>query len=291
MSHHPLWNQYLTPEDLPEALSILEKYGPAARVIAGGTDLVLALSEGRVPTAEAVVDITRIPALSQIKCDEEWIEIGAGVTLSSLIRSRELAQAVPLLVEAARQIAGPQVRNLATLGGNVVNASPAADMIPPLLVLDARAQLAGPGNLQREAPLDQFVLGNRRVDLRPGEIVTAFRLAIPPRGMRHIFRKVQPRRSMAIAMLNLALLAWVEAGRIADIRLALGAVAPTAVRLKHIERSLVGLPIAGAGVGEIYAAVEADIAPISDFRASRQYRLRVARELVREQVAVILGLL
>jgi CO/xanthine dehydrogenase FAD-binding subunit len=286
-----MWNQYFLPDHLNDALCLLEKYGPDARIIAGGTDLIPALTEGNVAGAEAIIDISRISDLRKINVSNGWIEIGACASLSSIIQSKEINQKVPLMVEAAQQVAGPQVRNMATLGGNVVNASPAADMVPPLLVLEAEVRIANQNGPVRSVPLERFLLGNRRVDLRMGDIVTAFRFAIPKTGTRCLFRKVQLRRAMAIAMLNSVVLARVENGFIQDIRIAMGAVAPTGVRLHCAEDILINKPVQIAQDQIVYSKVALDIAPISDFRASREYRLQVARDLLQEQVCTVLGLL
>lgn len=286
-----MWfNQYFLPSDLHQALQLLEKYGTGARLIAGGTDLILALEEKKIPPVEVVVDITRIADLQKISITNDRVEIGTCVTLANLIRSETIQQSVPLLVDAARQVAGPQVRNLATLGGNVANASPAADMVPALLAYDARVRIAQRDGELRNVRLDHFLKGYRQVDLAPGEIVYSFYIDVPPSETCRVFRKVQPRRAMTIAILNLAMILQTESGVIREMRVAMGAVAPTAVRLGSVERALIGKPVQTAMSPEVYAGIEDDVKPIDDFRASRHYRLRVARDLLQEQVLAILGL-
>jgi len=284
-----MWNQYFSPESLDEALQLNHLYREQARLLAGGTDLVLNLSSQRYAAVEAVIDISRVPELSKIDVQDDSITIGAAVTLSQIVRSELLNSAAPVLVTAARQIAGPQIRNLATIGGNVVNASPAADMIPALLVLDSLVWIRSWNGQARQIPLEAFLLGNRKVDLAIGEIVTGFQFPAPDSATRHHFRKVQPRRAMAIAMLNLAILMTVSDQKIMQVRIAMGAVAPTAVRVKSIEKVLTDLPFHLAENLDLYTGISQDILPISDFRASREYRLRVAQNLLREAIVEMIG--
>jgi CO/xanthine dehydrogenase FAD-binding subunit len=283
-----MWNQYFIPENLPGALRLVKEFGERARLIAGGTDLVLDFSNGKFPEVEAVVDISCLPKLRGIHKEGKVIRIGAAVTLAEVIRSDLIRSSAPILVDAARQIAGPQIRNIATIGGNVANASPAADMVPPLLALETSVETIDTTEIVRLVPLERFLLGNRQVDLGMGEILTGLQFKIPEPGMQSYFRKVQPRRSNAIAMLNLALMLRVDAGRLRDVCIAMGAVAPTPVRLHGLEGQLVGLTVEEASEPEHYRQVRVEIAPITDFRASRQYRLRVAQNLVQEAVAALL---
>ncbi len=289
-----MWNQYLLPGCKSEAVHLLKELGSNARVVAGGTDLVMALQEGKASPVETIVDISRIPELQEINLietgDGKVVEIGSCVTLSNLIQSDLIREYLPLLAVAAHQIAGPQVRNLATIGGNIVNASPAADMAPALLVYDAGVRIIGPDGNFREAPLTSFFKGYRKVDLELSELLHSFYMNVPGSETRHSFRKVQPRRSMAIATLNLAILLRVEMNMIEDIRIAMGAVAPTPVRLRQMELALAHQPVETAMNKEVFFKINQDIEPITDFRASRGYRLHVAQNLLQEQMLAILGL-
>lgn len=285
-----MWKQYFTPDDLQDALELLQQHQSQARLIAGGTDLVLDLSYKKLSCVNTLIDITKIPALKKIAVESGVITIGSAVTLSEIIQSDILKSHAPVLLDAALEIAGPQVRNIATIGGNVVNASPAADMVPPLLILDSMVSVIQPNQASRQIPLHSFLRGNRVVDLNKGEIVTGFNFRAPHLASKTYFRKVQPRRSMAIAMLNIAILLYVKDDRIADARIAMGAVAPTAVRVKSVEGELRNLPIKMAANPQVYSEVSVDIAPISDFRASRQYRTLVAQNLLREGIIGLLGL-
>lgn len=284
-----MWKHYYTPRTLTEALELLDKYAGKGKIIAGGTDLVLddsALGNGAV---DALIDISMITELRQVEIQPGGIRIGSAVNLTEIIASEDLKVHAPILGDAAIQIAGPQIRNIATIGGNVVNASPAADMVPALLVLDSDVEIIDTKHTTRSLPLADFLVGNREVKLRPNEIVTGFIFPKMVTGTKHVFRKVGPRRSLAIAILNLAILLRVVDGRILAPRIALGAVAPTAVHALTVESALDGLSVSKAGEQAIYARIGEDIAPITDFRASRQYRIDVARNLVREEVAGLLN--
>lgn len=283
-----MWKRYYTPKSLSEALELKEGYGKRARIIAGGTDLVIDLSKKGVLSPEAVIDISSISDIRNISLQNGELYIGSAVTFSEILRSSVIRANVPILVEAVRQIAGPQIRNLATIGGNVVNASPAADSIPPLLVLDTIVSITGPGGISREVYLEQLLLGNRKVALETNEIVTGFHFQVPPKNYLQYFRKVKPRQSMAIALLNLAIFLSVENARIFDVRIAMGAVAPTAVRIKTVENELKNLPTNLAKDPNRYKGVFRDINPITDFRGSRQYRLRVAKNLLYEAIVELL---
>jgi len=284
-----MWNTYFSPENIQDALQIINRGPDQSRIIAGGTDLVLDFSSGRLPPVDAVVDISNIPELKIISKDSESITIGSAVTLSEIIHSDLIQNHAGILSEAAQQIAGLQIRNIATLGGNVVNASPAADMVPPLLVQECMVIIINSDQVIREIPLENFLQGNRQVDLSRCEIVTGFKFQVPEAKTIQYFRKVQNRGSMAIAVLNLAVFMGIKDKHIAQVRIAMGAVAPTAVRIKSIEERLTGLPIYEADNPQIYNEIHKDIAPISDFRATRNYRLRVAQSITRQAVVQMLG--
>lgn len=285
-----MWNQYYSPENLQDALHLIGKDPDQMRLIAGGTDLVLDFSYGRLPPVDAVVDISNIPELKKISINSGVLTIGSAVTLSEIIHSDLINNNAAILSDAARQIAGLQIRNVATLGGNVVNASPAADMVPPLLVLDCMVMIINSDGEIREIPLKNLLQGNRKVDLSSAEIVTGFKFKVPQVDSIQYFRKVQNRGSMAIAILNLAILLNIEEKHIAQVRIAMGAVAPTAVRIKTIESRLTDLPVKEADNTQIFSDIYKDVAPISDFRATRNYRLSVAQKLTHQAVVEMLSL-
>ena len=288
MAESKLWDEYHLTATLDEALALLAQYGPRARIVAGGTDLVLAIEEGRIRGVEALVDISRLQELKTIQADDDLITIGAGVTLSELIQSKVVCAHAPILVEAAGWIAGRQIRNVATVGGNVINASPAADLTPALLVLESGVLVVGSDDAKREVPLADFLLGVRKVDLSSGEVVVEFQFKRPVAGALMRFHKVQLRRAMAISLMNLAVYLRVDDGLLSDVRIAMGAVAPTILRLQALEQALTGMPAKEVGNFSFRELLQAEIAPISDFRGSSDYRFNVAERLLQAEIQGLL---
>lgn len=279
-----MWKHYFTPETLDNALQLLQEYNGRSQIIAGGTDLVLELEAKKTNVIDVLVDVSKVPELCEITRDGDTISIGAAITFSEIQRSELLADHAKLLVDAMPQIAGTQIRNVATIGGNVVNGSPAADTVPMLLVLDAFVSTKSLERGERKIPITEFLVDYRKVDLLPGEIVTGFHFQIPELDARFCFRKVQLRRSMAIAVLNLAILLNIKDNKILNVKIAMGAVAPTAVRIPSVENALENLPANEIPNSKIFSSVADDISPISDYRASYQYRLNVAQNLLQEEI-------
>lgn len=283
MTQSNLWKEYHLATTIDEALKLLEKYKPNVKIIAGGTDLILRIQERKITGIEVLVDISRVPELKVIQEDDSWITIGAGVTLTELVHSTCIRNQAPLLSKAAGLIAGKQIRNVATVGGNVVNASPAADLVPALLVLETVVITKTIQGISREVPLNQFLLGVRKVDLQPDEIVVGFRFPKPARDAYLMFRKVQPRQAMAISIINLAIFLRLEDNIISEVRIAMGSVAPTAVRLLTLESRLTGISVDDTSKIPFDKYLQVDLSPISDFRGSREYRLRLAQRLLQSE--------
>jgi len=263
---------------LPHLLELLVQ-NAEARIVAGATDFIPFVRAGRwLP--QLAVDISRLEELRYLREADGWLEIGALTTHCELVSSPLLRQRAPVLAEAAGCIADPQVRARATLGGNLCTASPAADTAPALLVLDAEVTLLSQGG-ERRLPLDAFLRGPGETALAPGEVLAGVRFPIPPAGAGMAFLKLGRRKAMAISVANAAALLAHENERIGQARLALGAVAPTAVRCPAAERFVVGRQ-----PDETLFAAAADrvletIRPISDVRASAAYRRLVAVTLAR----------
>lgn len=249
------------------------------RVIAGGTDALVQMQRGAFPAA-VVVDASRIADLRFIREDGDRIEIGALTTYADLLASPLVRRVAPALIAAAETVGAPQTRARGTLGGNIANASPAGDMLPPLLALDAIVTLSSARGV-RSLPLSEVLRGPRQTCLEPGEIIASIAFRHPPEPSGAAFIKLSNRRGMSIAVVSVAAtLALDSAGRIAEGRVALGAVAPTAVRSPAAESILAG----GAPGAETFrraarAALD-DIAPISDVRATAAYRRQAAERLV-----------
>jgi xanthine dehydrogenase small subunit len=260
--------RFHAPGTLSGALQVLgEEAG--ATPLAGGTDLYVGLNAGSLP-AQVFVDVWGLRELRGIRRGAGGgMILGAGTTFSEIAGSALVRRQLPALVEAARLIGGVQIQNRATLGGNVANASPAADAVPILLAVEATLVLVGAGG-QRRVPATEFFTGYRQTRLAPGDLL--FAIEIPPPAGRCWFRKVGTRAANAISKV-------VFAGvRGAPPRLALGSVAPTTVRLARTEAALA----AGATIAQATDVLLAEITPIDDLRSSAHYRRRVAGALLEQ---------
>ncbi len=258
-----------TPASLEHALALLSQHGPRARVIAGGTDLLLELERGVRPDVDILVDLTRIPGLDGIDDEGEQVRLGPLVTHNDVVRSDVIrSRAIPL-AQACWEIGSPQLRNRATVVGNLVTASPANDTITPLRVLDAELELASSTGT-RTVSLAAFHTGVRRALLEPGELVTALRLRALGPEERAIFLKLGNRRAQAISVVHLAATVGARNGVVTSARLALGSVAPTIV---EVDTSiLVGSTFDDASIAAVARTAADSVTPIDDVRATAEYR-------------------
>jgi N-methylhydantoinase B len=273
---------YWRPTRLDEALALLAESAP--RVLAGGTDLYparVAAATWGSPPGEAWLDISRIAGLDGIERRDGFLRIGAGVTWARLRDDAALPPGFAALREAARQVGGRQVQARGTLAGNLCNASPAADGVPPLLVLDAEVELASLRG-RRRLPLRDFLLGNRRTARRGDELLTAILVPETAAADRSVFLKLGARSHLVISIAMVAAALRVEAGAIAAARVAVGACSAVARRLPGLEARLVGLRPEGARVA---LADLSALVPIADVRADAAYRREAARELVQRALA------
>jgi CO/xanthine dehydrogenase FAD-binding subunit len=266
---------YARPSDLSEALALLAE--PGARVLAGGTDIFPAAGER--PLAGRHIDVTGVDGLRDIKRATDHIRIGGAVTWSDIAKA-ELPPAFDALKVAAREVGGIQIQNRGTIAGNLCNASPAADGVPPLLILDAKLELASERGL-RLLPLSEFILGNRRTALARDEIVTAIHIAAPRATMRSSFLKLGARRYLVISIVMVAVLLDVVEGVVREARVAVGSCSAVAKRLPEVERRLVGAEAQGALGTLIEGEDIASLAPIDDLRATGAYRSDAALTLIR----------
>jgi xanthine dehydrogenase FAD-binding subunit len=271
--------QYYFPDTIEEAYSLKEKLGEKSRYIAGGTDLLLLL-ERENSHPEALIDLTRIPELQRLEFNGNRITIGSSVAFSRLLLYDPIKERVPLLASAIRKIGGVQIRNIATLTGNLVNASPAGDSLPPLYCLEAEIATEGP-NGRRSLPVLDFVLGVRRTALLPHELVSAVSFELPDSNWICRFDKLGLRRAMAISIANLAMLLRVENGSIAQARIAIGAVAPKVIRAAEAEKSILDTALDEKSIETAAHLASMACLPIDDVRASARYRKEVVRGLVR----------
>ena len=231
--------QYLRPETLDEALDYLHRSGRRTKILAGGTDLVVDLRNGEA-RPEFILDVSRLPELQGIDVTPDGVSVGAGVTLAEVESSEVLKRQAPALQGCSRTFASRQIRNVATIGGNVAHCSPCGDTVPPLVIHEARAVLAAKGG-RREVPVEQIASGPYACSLPSDELIVRFILKPAPGITFADFQKIGRRRALAIARINAAAMARQEPdGKIAFLRFALGSCTPTPQRLPEVEDHLTG---------------------------------------------------
>jgi CO/xanthine dehydrogenase FAD-binding subunit len=273
------------PRTLDEAVRWLEEDSGLVPT-AGCTDLMVQGVEA-LHRMDRVLDLLGIDELRGIReIGREaagGLEIGATTPFSEIRRSSAVRAAFPALADAAGQIGGWQIQNRATLGGNLANASPAGDSLPVLLALGATVVLASAAGL-REVPYDGFHTGYRKTALRQGEIVARVRLPFPPAGALQAFRKVGTREAQAISKVVVAMLGQVEGGRITELRLAAGSVAPTPIRLRSAEAALLGRAPGPETATLAGSEASREVEPIDDVRSTAEYRRFALERVVRRMV-------
>jgi CO/xanthine dehydrogenase FAD-binding subunit len=248
---------YVRAHSITQAVELLNELGFTSQLLAGGTDLMIYLRQ-KASWFDRLVDISQIPELKIIEQEDSQIKVGSGVTFTQAAQNDLLRYAVPLLVEACLSVGSLQIRNLGTLGGNVVNAAACADSLPPLVCLGAMAHLRS-ANGERRLPVSEFVTGPNRTDLQAGELLTHFTFEIPPAGVRSTFVKLGRRNAQSISRLSMATMGRTNAQGIVDyVRLTPGAATPRLMRFEPVKQLLVGqkptealLVEAGRAVAEV----------------------------------------
>jgi CO/xanthine dehydrogenase FAD-binding subunit len=258
------------PGSLTEALGILAAEPGAWTPLAGGTDLMVLFNGGRLQ-GRRLLDLTRLAELRGFTDDPGSFTLGALCTYTELLEQRTVHQSFPNLVKSARVTGALAIQNRGTVGGNIVNASPAADTPPSLLAYDAELELVSVRGTRR-VPYRDFHQGYKRMDLAPDELVARIRLPKPQGLGYHFYRKVGTRQAQAISKVCLAAYARLEHGRVAEIRIGLGSVAPVPARAFHAEEALRGHPLDALPLEAALRAIRKDISPIDDIRASAHYR-------------------
>lgn len=265
---------YHTPLDLASALDALRDHAP--KIVAGGTDLYPAMKQGKAPPS--FLDLTRISGLSEITHDGTGTRIGAAATWSDVVRAA-LPPAFDAIKQAAREVGSLQIQNAATLAGNICNASPAADGVPPLLALRAQVEVASAARGTSLVPLGDFIRGVRQTALAPDEIVTALCIPPQPAAAGSAFEKLGSRKYLVISIaMTAANVALDEEGRIAQATVAVGSCSAVAQRLPGLEQALIGKAPAQI---EVLPEHLAPLSPIDDVRGSGAYRMDVVREQCR----------
>ncbi len=264
--------EFVSAKDARHAVALMAEYGPKAKILAGGTDLLVDLKS--VPEAPpAVIDITRAADMKEIKVTDRGLVIGALATHGEIMSSPEIRDRYPALVDAAHSIGAIQTRSLGTLGGNLVTAVPSLDSGPALVVLEARVTLAGAGG-SREMPLIEFFVGPRRTALKAGELLVDVVIPRKNLGKPAGFQKFGLRKGQALALVNSAASFWLDPAKkvFVDPCIALGAVAPTVIRAPKAEAYLAGKKVTPEAMAEAGRVAAGEAKPISDFRASADYR-------------------
>jgi CO/xanthine dehydrogenase FAD-binding subunit len=273
--------EYVAAKDSRHAVALLAEYGPSAKVLAGGTDLLVEFKAApRVP--QMVIDISRAEDLKNIALTAQGLSIGAAVTHTEIMRSPLIREMCPALVDAAHTIGAVQTRNLGTLGGNLVTCVPSMDSGPTLIALDALVAIAGPAGYQ-DMPLDGFFVGPRKSILKPDELLVAIVIPKKNLGKPAAFVKFGLRKGQALALVNVAASLRVDSDKhvFRGTRIALGAVAPTVIRAQQAEAYLEGRAVTPEAMAEAGRIAAGEAKPISDFRASAAYRRDLIAVLTR----------
>ena len=265
---------YAAPKSLAQAVQLLAKHGPRARVLAGGTDILVQLREGR-RECDLLVDIKNIRQLNELTCSPKNSElrIGASTPCCRIYENKNVRKFYPGLIDAVELVGGIQIQSRASIGGNLCNASPAADTIPALIAYGAVCITAGADN-SREVPVEQFCTGPGRNALQPGELLVTIRLPAPaPHTGVHYLRFI-PRNEMDIAVVGVASAVTLDETktRCVAARIALGAVAPTPLLVAEAAAALVGTELTDADIEKAAAAAQAAARPISDMRGDADFR-------------------
>jgi len=269
--------EYFQPLTLAEALTILNSFAGSAHVLASGTDLLVNLRNGKLKP-EVIVDISKIEELKIISQEDEKLSLGSLVTFRELAVYPMIQKLIPVLAWAAKAVGSPQIRNRGTVGGNIANASPAADLVPALVALDGVAVLAKQGGL-RKIPLTELIVAPYKTKLEPGEIITQVEVTVPSHETGMAFRKVGRRNALAISRLNGACLLNLKGEEITAVSLVIGAVTPSPRRFKEVEEYLIGKNISEKLLEEAGAMAKEKVQAITGRRASSQYKLPVVERL------------
>jgi len=273
---------YVTPQTVDEAVSLLAAKGAQARVLAGGTDLIVQLREGR-RQLEVVVDVKKIPEVNVLSYDSHnGLQLGAAVPCHRIYGNTTIAQTYPGLMDAFTLVGGTQIQGRASVGGNLCNSSPAADTTPTLIAHRAICVIAGP-NGRREVPVEQFCTGPGRNVLGNGEFLVAFRIPVPGRSFGAHYLRFIPRNEMDIAVVGVgsSLVLGDDRATVREARVALGAVAPTPLFVEEAAAALRGKAISDATIEQAAAAARAAARPISDMRGTVEQRRHLVGVLTR----------
>lgn len=269
---------YYKAHSVDEAVGLLTTH-PNSRLLAGGTDILIKLRHGKSGFAE-LIDIHGLSELRYIKKDKtKNILIGSGTLFTDIIESELLQNHMPMLCDAAQSVGGPQIRNVATIGGNICNGVTSADSAPGLFALNALLQIQGISGV-REVPIEKFYLGPGKVDLQRGDVLTAIKVTEENYGGSFgYYSKYAMRDAMDIATIGCAVTLTTDAGRVSDYRIAYGVAGPVPIRCPQTERAVIGRQISPELLDMIAERVAGDVNPRTSWRASKDFRLNIIEEL------------
>lgn len=267
----------ISPLNLGEALDALAQDNGAWKPFAGGTDLMVLLEAGRLPHKN-YVNIWNLKELRGIEVTESQVTLGALTTYTDVQSHPVLREEFQMLCQAAKETGGIAIQNRGTLGGNIANASPAADSPPALLAYDAELELVSKAGVRRIS-YSGFHKGYKQMDIRPDELLRAIHLPRTTKGLKHYYRKVGTRKAQAISKVCFAAVAGVKDGKIDHVRIALGSVAPVPIRCFKTENAVNGQPLNGQMIASAKQILAHEISPIDDIRSTRNYRLQVSLNL------------
>jgi CO/xanthine dehydrogenase FAD-binding subunit len=279
--------RFFRPTELQELLEFKAREGSRARILDGGSNVLVYINEGSI-SGGTLVDVKSLGAIQGIEERDGRLEIGAGELIADIMDSELVRQKIPFLREALKKFANPLVRNMATLAGNIADSSPIGDTIPPLLVLEAEVVVASAKG-ERVIALEEFFTGPGKNLLEDEEIIRKVRFPLPARGAGgHI--KLGLRRGTSCSVASVAVWLVAERNRVEDIRIALGGVAPTPIRVRKTEETFKGQSLDWDRIAELSKRVTEEISPITDVRGSAEYRRQVSASLLAKAVRQALGL-
>jgi carbon-monoxide dehydrogenase medium subunit len=272
---------YVAPASLSDAIEVLKAHGAAARVLAGGTDLIIQVREKR-RDVDVMVDVKSIPETMELSLNGGGLKIGAAVPCARIYHDAAIAERYPALIDSASLIGGIQIQSRASLGGNLCNSSPAADAIPTLIALGAACEIAGPKGT-RTLPVEEFCTAPGRNALAPDELLVALSIPAPAKSSGAAFERFIPRNEMDIAVCNAAASVTLSAdgSTFESARIAVGAVAPTPLFVKEAGDALAGQAVGDAAIEAAAAAAGKAASPITDMRGSTAQRTHLATVLTR----------
>jgi carbon-monoxide dehydrogenase medium subunit len=278
--------EFESPRTVAEAVDLLSRHNGSAKVLAGGTDLIDQIRNGRF-APKVVVDLKKIPDVNVLECGPRGLRLGAAVPCYRICQHAEIARNYSAIVDSVQIIGGIQIQSRATVGGNLCNSGPAADATPSLIALGGTVVMAGPDGT-REVPVESFCTGPGKNVLRTGEFVVEIRLPppAPPSGSSYL--RFIPRNEMDIAVVGVGAAVTLDSsrGKILSARIGLGAVAPTPLLAADAAAALIGQPIGDAALDAAANAARAICSPIDDMRGTREFRIHVTGVLVKRAVSI-----